>query len=260
MSVFHFKQFDVLNERSAMKVNTDGTLLGAVAEVFPGESSILDIGTGTGTIALMVAQRLSKVSEDWHVLGIDIDTPSAEEATLNFANSPWASHMTAVCTPLSALVPSEYVAVPQTDASDGGVFDLIVSNPPYYDSSLKAPEARRNSARHVGDKEECPSSDVLSYREILEFASEFLKEGGRVAMVLPADQEKALLRHARMCGFMPWKVLRIKTVPRKNPSRIIVQFVRRGKFVETMEEELTLMDEKGRRASQQTSLLTDYLL
>lgn len=90
MSVFHFKRFDVRNERSAMKVNTDGVLLGAATEVFQEDRHVLDIGTGTGTVALMIAQRLSDIKKDggWNVEGIDIDSPSAEEAAGNFSLSP----------------------------------------------------------------------------------------------------------------------------------------------------------------------------
>ena len=87
MSVFHFKRFDVVNERSAMKVNTDGVLLGAVMTIMPTDRRLLDIGTGTGTIALMAAQRLSDLNNSvpLHIDAIDIDEPSASEAAANFS-------------------------------------------------------------------------------------------------------------------------------------------------------------------------------
>ena len=107
MSVFRFKRFDVVNERSAMKVNTDGVLLGAAMTIKPEDRRLLDIGTGTGTIALMAAQRVlgipgqagndgREVWNDVMVDAIDIDGPSAEEADANFRNSPWSGHMRAV--------------------------------------------------------------------------------------------------------------------------------------------------------------------
>ena len=250
MSVFHFKRFDVRNERSAMKVNTDGVLLGASTAVLPGDRRILDIGTGTGTVALMIAQRMETDcdGEEWNVQGIDIDIPSAEEAAENFRQSPWREHLESVNMGLAAF----------RKANPGTCYDLIVSNPPYYDNSLQAPEARRNSARHTGDSE---NQESLSYREILEYASEVLGEDGRVSMILPADQEKALSRHARMCGFLPWKILRIKSVERKPVSRLIVQFKRRDKVGGSpQEEQLTLLDERGKRTSQHASLITDYCL
>lgn len=253
MSVFHFKWFDVRNERSAMKVNTDGVLLGAVTDVFPEDRSVLDVGTGTGTVALMVAQRLDgrRPERDWRVRGIDIDAPSAEEAAWNFRMSPWNGVLEAENVGLLAF----------RNSARGETFDLIVSNPPYYDNSLQAPDPRRNSARHTGGTETFDGAEPLSYRDILEYASEALSEFGRVSMILPSDQEKALLRYARMCGFAPWKILRIKTVERKPVSRLIVQFKRRAHCVDSVtEERLTLLDEKGRRTSQHASLVTDYCL
>ncbi len=249
MSVFHFKRFDVRNERSAMKVNTDGVLLGAATEVFPEDRHVLDIGTGTGTVALMIAQRLESMRSggEWNIQGIDIDAPSAEEAAGNFRNSPWKDHLEAVNSGLRAF------------KEDG--YDLIVSNPPYYDNSLEAPEARRNSARHTGEAGNAGGTESLSYREILEYASVALARRGRVSIILPSDQEKPLLRHARMCGFSPWKILRIRSVERKPVSRLIVQFRRGGQSGEAPREEfLTLLDEKGKRTSQHASLVTDYYL
>lgn len=253
MSVFHFRRFDVRNERSAMKVNTDGVLLGAVTDVFPEDRDVLDVGTGTGTVALMIAQRLDerRPRGDWRVRGIDIDAPSAEEAALNFRMSPWSESLVAENVGLLAF---------RNSARDGK-FDLIISNPPYYDNSLQAPEPRRNSARHTGGTETSDGAEPFSYRDVLEYASEALSESGRVSMILPSDQEKALLRYARMCGFAPWKILRIKTVERKPVSRLIVQFKRRTQCADAVtEERLTLSDEKGKRTSQHASLVTDYCL
>ncbi len=256
--VFRFKRFDVANRRSAMKVNTDGVLLGAVTEVLGSDLNILDIGTGTGTVALMLAQRreeaagLAGKDDGWRITGIDIDQDSAAEAAENFRNSPWNSHLAALNLSLR-----RFTDHPAT----GGGLDLIVSNPPYYDNSLQAPERRRNTARHTGDPESPAGCDVLSYREILEYASSALSQDGRVSIVLPADQENALLRHARMCGFLPWKILRVKTVERKPVSRVIVRFKRRAAAPAVPEEEtLTLLDGEGRRTCRHASLVEDFYL
>ena len=210
-NIFRFKRFDVINERSAMKVNTDGVLLGALMTVLPSDRRLLDIGTGTGTIALMAAQRLSDCMESMHQVSIDaidIDHPSATEAAGNFRNSPWGDSLRAHHASLD-----EFTASVQ-----GKEFDLIFSNPPYFDNALNAPEQRRNAARHT--------STGLSYREILDFSSSCLTENGRVAMVLPADTEHDLTRHARMSGLHLHKITRIRTVPRKAPSRIVAEFSR----------------------------------
>ena len=181
MGIFRFKRFDVVNERSAMKVNTDGVLLGASMTVRETDRRLLDIGTGTGTIALMAAQRLvgldisSLSGNDVRIDAIDIDEPSATEAAANFSNSAWSDVLHAYNVSLDSYA-AEIVG---PDAS----YDLIFSNPPYFEESLQAPQERRNNARHT--------ATGLSYREILDFASGRLTEQGSVSLVLPADVETA---------------------------------------------------------------------
>lgn len=215
MSVFRFKKFNVVNERSAMKVNTDGVLLGAVMTITSDDRRLLDIGTGTGTIALMAAQRLS-CRTDCRIDAIDIDEPSASEAAANFANSPWADILDAHNLSLNDFAASLKNSDPAQ--SELVLYDLIFSNPPYFDNALQAPEERRNAARHT--------STGLSYREILDFASKNLSPNGRVALVLPADTELDLIRYARMSGLHLFKITRVRTVPRKAPTRIIAEFSR----------------------------------
>ena len=140
MSVFRFRRFTVENTESAMKVNTDGVLLGALMTIRSEDRTYLDVGTGTGTIALMAAQRLYDAGvSDARITAIDIDGPSAREAAVNFAGSPWPDMLEAKHLPLSGL------SGPDVPAA----FDHIFSNPPYYDLSLQAPDMRRNAARHT---------------------------------------------------------------------------------------------------------------
>ena len=204
MSVFRFKKFEVVNERSAMKVNTDGVLLGASMTIRPEDKRLLDIGTGTGTIALMAAQRSCAGTR---VDAIDIDEASASEAAANFGNSPWSENMMACNMSLDEFANETHA-----------MYDLIFSNPPYFEDSLTAPDERKSTARHT--------SDGLSYRDIFDFASERLVPSGRVSLVLPADQERELCRYARMSGFHLFRILRVRTVPRKAPTRIIAEFAR----------------------------------
>ena len=263
MSVFRFKKFNVVNERSAMKVNTDGVLLGAVMTIRPSDRRLLDIGTGTGTIALMAAQRVmgipDQVGDDGVKVGddgvmvedsvpggvvidaIDIDEPSAAEAAANFGNSPWAAALKAHLTSL------EDFAVGMHSQSG---YDLIFSNPPYFDNALQAPEERRNAARHT--------STGLSYREILDFASAHLTEQGRVALVLPADTERELTRHARMCGLHLYKITRIRTVPRKSPTRIIAEFSRQR--TDSPEDIILTIQNEGQYTQEYLSLTKEFYL
>ena len=129
--MFRFKQFAVRQDRCPMKVGTDGVLLGAWAEVRPGDRRMLDVGTGTGLIALMLAQRSAA-----RITAVDVDAECATQAAENFAASPWADRLDAVA-----------VAVQRYDPVER--FDLIVSNPPYYVDSLLSPDEGRNTARHA---------------------------------------------------------------------------------------------------------------
>lgn len=247
MDVFRFKQFEVRNELSAMKVNTDGVLLGALAPVRYSSRRVLDIGTGTGTIALMLAQRLESAGgeQDTDIIGIDIDADAAAEAELNFKASRWAERLTALNISLEEFGERER----QHAGGYSRKFDLIVSNPPYYDSSLTNPDERKTLARHTGSS--------LSYREVLEFAAESLSEGGELALVLPAEDEQALLRYGRSCGLYASGIVRIRTVERKPFRRIVVTFARTRQ--ETVGRTLTIM-EKGKYTLEYISLVKDFYL
>ena len=244
MGVFRFKKFEVVNERSAMKVNTDGVLLGAGMTISPSDRRLLDVGTGTGTIALMSAQRLSSLTEEYNDIiidAVDIDKVSAEEAGANFAKSPWKEMLHAYNAALDEF----------SDGLEADVrYDLIFSNPPYFEDSLLAPDERRCNARHT--------STGLSYRELLEFASERLIADGRMAIVLPAEQEAPLCRYSRMCGLHLFRIMRIKTVPRKAPSRIIAEFSRE-RCPQPEDVTLTIQNE-GKYTEEYLSLTHDFYL
>ena len=243
MSVFRFKKFEVVNERSAMKVNTDGVLLGAAMTIRPEDRRFLDIGTGTGTIALMAAQRAVTGAEEAcsgiHIDAIDIDEASASEAAVNFANSPWGGNMKA-CN----------LSLDQFAAMTEGEYDLIFSNPPYFEDSLTAPDGRKSTARHT--------SDGLSYRDIFDFAVRRLALNGRVSFVLPADQEHSLTRYARMSGFHLFRILRVRTVPRKSPTRIIAEFSRQR--CDAPEDGVLTIQDEGKYTHEYLSLTRDFYL
>ena len=255
MSVFHFKKFDVVNERSAMKVNTDGVLLGAAMTIRQDDRRLLDIGTGTGTIALIAAQRVLEIpgqagddekgavddvkGSDVMIDAIDIDEPSASEASVNFDESPWAEHLWAHNLSLQDFADSEPCK-----------YDLIFSNPPYFEDSLAAPDERKSAARHT--------SDGVSYREILDFASERLSENGRVSIILPSEQENDLCRYARMSGLHLFRILRIRTVPRKQPIRIIAEFSRQR--CACPEDGMLTIQNEGQYTEEYLSLTHDFYL
>lgn len=211
MGVFRFKRFSVVQDNSALKVGTDAVMLGALMSVRPSDRRLLDVGTGTGVIALMAAQRLSSCAapsgEDFGIVGIDIDAASAEEAALNFAASPWSENLSSLHCGLR-----DFCVSP-------GSLDLIFSNPPYYDSSLENPDLRLASARHTG---------TLSYRDIFEFATSALSPDGRVALILPFEEKTRLLRTAASFGFRPFRLVHLRTSLRKPPRRLVAEFSRSG--------------------------------
>lgn len=239
MGTFRFKRFVVKNDSSAMKVNTDGVLLGAAVPLSFSEKKVLDIGTGTGTIALILAQRLDR--EDITITGIDIDYAAAREAGENFRLSPWHNVLT-----------SRNISLSDLEKEDPDGYDLIISNPPYYDSSLVNPDARKAIARHTDT-----SDNTLSYKELMDFAASALTGNGRLALILPADRERDVLRYGRTSGLFPCYILRVKTVERKAPKRFIGMFHRNR--TEVFEEELTIM-ENGLYTARYTEIVKDFYL
>ena len=176
MSGFRFKQFSVEQDDVAMKVGTDGVLLGAWAEC-DGARRILDIGTGTGVIALQMAQR----NPTAQVQAVEIDETAAHRARANFDNSPWAERLE-----VQEFSPTEK-------------FDLIISNPPYFIDSLLPPDAKRSTARHTHD---------LTFEELDRAVCRLLAENGKFALILPVTEfEKYLsltqLHLVRRCDVCP---------------------------------------------------------
>lgn len=210
MAIFRFKQFEVRNEKSAMKVNTDGVMLGAIARIEKDDRMVLDVGTGTGTIALMLAQRLEEIGNtSYQIVGIDIDKDSAEEASINFSNSKWAARLSGINCSLQ-----DYKTQFQDKNED---FELVVSNPPYFEESLLSPDMRKTQARH---------SASLSYREIIDFCKDNLSKNGRLYMILPAIQENDICRYSREHGLYPQRIVSIQSTARKSAFRIIIEISR----------------------------------
>lgn len=200
---FRFKQFTVWHDRCAMKVGTDGVLLGAWCGLprVNGECvRVLDIGTGSGLIALMLAQRLEKETQYFAIRGIDIEPSAVEQSRINFEASPWASHLSAYNCSLQELV-------------DDGGYDLIVSNPPYFQNSLKNPDKGRATARHT---------DSLSYAALLAHAKRLLKNDGTLSLILPVAAESEILELAKINQLDPTHITYVHSKEGKPTKRILV--------------------------------------
>lgn len=247
---FQFKQFYVRHDRCAMKVGTDGVLLGAWTETPHLPCSVLDIGTGSGLVALMLAQRFPEA----HIDAIDIDESAVNQAAENFAASPWSDRLHAYH---SCLQDWQFV---NGKCPNGKWYDLIVSNPPYFQNSLKNPDSGRKQARHT---------DTLSYEELFAHSTRLLRTGGRLALILPAEEEE----HARLLadsnGLFLTRVTRVFSKESKPARRVLLCFYKpdsrntdtskQRDFVPP-EDTLVLENEKGGRSAAYQELTKDFYL
>lgn len=197
---FEFKKFTIHQDRCAMKVGTDGTLLGAWASAPAQSRYILDIGTGTGLIALMMAQRYPEAQ----IVGIDIDDAAVAQATENVATSPFTERISILKQDVTTYKPEMQ-------------FDAIVSNPPYFVDSLTCPDEQRSIARHAV---------TLTFEALIKSAYRLLKTEGTFSVVIPTEMRSKLEANARLEGFFISKVCCIKTTPKKPSKRQLIEFTK----------------------------------
>ena len=195
---FRFKQFTVFHDKCAMKVGTDGVLLGAWTRV-DNAAEVLDVGTGTGLVALMVAQRNPQA----RVVAIDLDGQAVEQAKENIGNSPFADRI--------AVELSDFRHYVQYCPKR---FDLIVSNPPYFSDSLLPPDKGRAKARH---------SVSLTLDELLLSARNCLKDHGMLSLILPYDKNDELNRLCEKYAFHPKRKTVVYPLPNSEPKRLLIE-------------------------------------
>lgn len=213
-----------------MKVGTDGVLLGAWFPLSDG-CSVLDIGTGTGLVALMAAQRGAG-----RVTAVEIDPDAAGQARMNAADSPWADR----------------ILVHGTDIADFRSecrFDRIVCNPPYFRDSLRCPDAGRNTARH---------NDALSFENLALYASRLLADDGLFSLVLPYDAVSAFMKCAAAQGLDMCLRTDVITAQGKTPKRSLVTFGRHCPSLET--GILTMCGPDGKETPEYLMLVKDFYL
>lgn len=199
MPVFNFKRFAVDDHGCGMKICTDSVLIGAWARICAARS-IIDLGAGSGLLALMCAQRNAEAS----VTAIEIDPAAYAAACANFAASPWPGRLSAVCADAPAYAPEAPI-------------DAIISNPPYFTSGLLSPDSQRAMARH------CAS---LSPMAAIDLAALWLAPEGTLAMVTPAAGADAIICHAEMRRLKLRRQCAVSTSPRKSPTRMLWEFSR----------------------------------
>jgi tRNA1Val (adenine37-N6)-methyltransferase len=200
--MFTFKKFSIEQNRCAMKIGTDGVLLGAWAPLEQNPFSILDIGTGTGVIALMLAQRSAAQQID----ALEIDENAYEQATDNFENSPWNDRLFCFHAGLD-----EFMEEPEDE------YDLIVSNPPFYAEDYKTNNEQRDLARF---------QDALPFEDLVEAADLLLSENGILAVIIPFKEEERFMAIAKEFELYPIKITRVKGTPTTEIKRSLLAFKR----------------------------------
>ena len=229
---FRFKQFTVYHDRCAMKVGTDGVLLGAWCDM-EGCREIVDAGTGSGLIALMLAQRGCA-----NITGVEIDNAAAEQAAENVRLSPFAGAV--------KIVHASFIDFSE---SATGTYDLVVSNPPYFIDALKPDNAARSLARHTGE---------MDYERLIGGSCRLLSDTGRLALILPYDHFDFFARLAVGYGLSLCRKTLVYPKPEALPRRVLMEWGRGA--CNCIEDSLTIEVERHYYSEAFKQLTRDFYL
>lgn len=230
---FQFKYFSVTQEHCTHKVGTDGVLLGAWVNITGRENCILDIGTGSGLIALMLAQRTNGKTQ---IDAVDIDAGNVRHAAENIRQSPWPEKIKVHHTPIQNFFPARK-------------YDLIISNPPYFERSLLPPDEKRTLARHTG---------TLPFEELLSNTIRLLSDKGRFAVILPAAGALKFTALARTEQLQVLRRTSFRSKPHKPWERLLIEFSRTVTSAE--ESGLTLYDQNNEWSTDYSTLTREFYL
>jgi tRNA1Val (adenine37-N6)-methyltransferase len=235
MSIFQFKQFSVNQDQTAMKIGTDGVLLGAWTPLENNPKSVLDIGTGTGIIALMLAQR----SEAEQIDALEIDESAYEQAVENFENSPWGDRLFCFHAGLD-----EFVDDPEDE------YDLIVSNPPFFSEDYRSDNEQRDLARF---------QEAMPFEELVEAADLLLSENGIFSVIIPFNKEDRFIELCAEVELFPIKITRVKGTKNTKIIRSLLAFKRYELAVLTADE-LVIEISRHEYTPEYISLTKDFYL
>lgn len=232
--MFHFKKFSIDDSKAAMKIGTDAVLLGAWTTC-EYETRILDIGTGSGILALMMAQRNVKTQVD----AVEVDPDAAALARQNAELSPWANRIHIFSS-----------SIQEFSIKENQKYSLIISNPPFFTDSLKAPDISRSLARH---------NDTLPVKELLSIASKLLTEKGKASFIIPADAFQNWKAEAGKLFLYPARVTHVKSSPGRHPHRIMAVFSK-DYDSETLENEFCIYSSAKKYSNEYIELTKDFYL
>jgi Predicted O-methyltransferase len=227
---FRFKQFTVYHDQCAMKVGTDGVLLGAWVES-TNSTRVLDIGAGSGLVSLMIAQRSLAQIE-----AIDIDEDACIQSVVNFRNSPFSDRIKGYCSSLQDFSPTHQ-------------YDLIVSNPPFFSTSLKSSNIQRNIARH---------NDLLSREDLFSNTKRLLCPKGIFCLIVPIDQYASIAGVAEENKFFPKRKTVVFPTPESKPKRILLEYT--SEQVSCIEDKITIETSRHIYSEEFTRLTCDFYL
>ncbi|MDE6294907.1 MAG: methyltransferase [Muribaculaceae bacterium] len=238
---FRFKKFSVYHSRSSMRVGVDGVLIGAWAgDAHMSPERILDAGCGCGLIALMLAQRFGNSIVD----AIDIDEESVGECLYNFNESPWKNRLNAFCIDVNLMAEQWREK-----------YDLIVSNPPFFNAGVSHPLSSRAVARHDGS---------LSPLRLVELASLMLKPGGRLALISPAERSEVIISKAEKEGLDISRIMFVRGNKEAPEKRVMLEAVKpvgnEGRDCAHSVSELIIETERGRYTDEYKTLTGDFYL
>ena len=209
---FQFKQFKIEQDKCAMKIGTDGVLLGAWASLENQPFSILDIGAGTGVIALMLAQRSFAELID----ALEIEENAYEQCVDNFENSDWGDRLFCYHAALDEFA----------EEMEGETYDLIISNPPFYDENFTSTEENRNLARFT---------EALPFEDLVKYSAQLLAEKGKFCTIIPHKNEEEFIQLASKEKLFPQKITRVRGHKNSTIKRSLLQFGFEQTTLETSE-------------------------
>ena len=231
---FQFKQFTVNQDKCAMKIGTDSVLLGAWTSLANNPESVLDIGSGTGVLSLMLAQRsLAKLID-----AVEIDDNAYEQCVENFENSIWSDRLFCY-----------HASIQEVGEEIEEKYDLIVSNPPFYSEDYKSKNVQRDLAKF---------QDSLSFKQLISSSSNLLSDNGKLSVIIPFKEEKSFIELASKSNLFPNRILNVKGNPRSKIVRSLIEL----SFIhsEIKKEDITIETSRHKYTQEYINLTKDFYL